>query len=286
MQLSWVQSLFPDLSSITHIGTGGQKYVFSASHPTEGRIVLKLIPPLPTDIATQRNQRQIDREILAVDTVQSLRVPRILDSGKAMSLQGEYFWIREQFIDGESLRSRLQRGPLVPQELLKIALQLLEALSDSERVNIVHRDVKPENIMIDSSGDFWLLDFGIARHLTMPSLTATAEAGKFTYGYAPSEQFNNIRNEIDSRADLFALGVTLHECWTGIQPFWDGARDHMEVLRRVENMPLQPFLIPCKDQTGFKDLVDVMTKKRGDLRIRTVSEALAWMQSIVAAERS
>ncbi|MFX8601132.1 serine/threonine protein kinase, partial [Acinetobacter baumannii] len=74
--------------------------------------------------------------------------------------------------------------------------------------------------MIDLNGDFWLLDFGIARHLAMSSLTADFRTfGKFTPGYAPIEQWRNLKSEIDSRSDMFALGVTIIEASTGVNPF-------------------------------------------------------------------
>jgi serine/threonine-protein kinase len=80
----------------------------------------------------------------------------------------------------------------------------------AEAVSIVHRDVKPANIIVDPQGEFWLIDFGVARHLDLDSLTATAAPGGCgTIGYAPAEQCRNDKPDIDARADLFALGVTL-----------------------------------------------------------------------------
>jgi len=109
-----------------------------------------------------------------------------------------------------SAADRYRRKPV-----LKLGLQVMEALERAERSQIVHRDVKPENIMQDSAGGFWLLDFGIARHLDLSSLTASGlPYRKMTLGYAPPEQCRNFKREIDSRADLFALGVTMHECAT------------------------------------------------------------------------
>jgi eukaryotic-like serine/threonine-protein kinase len=86
------------------------------------------------------------------------------------------------------------------------------------------------------------IDFDIARHLRLESLTATAAAfGQFTWGYAPPEQCRNIKAQIDARSDLFALGVTLYECATGSNPFRKGARDPLEILSRIEGMPLPPL---------------------------------------------
>jgi eukaryotic-like serine/threonine-protein kinase len=150
----------------------------------------------------------------------------------------------------------------------------------------VHRDVKPENIMQDSAGDFWLLDFGIARHLDLSSLTASGlPYGKMTLGYAPPEQCRNFKREIDSRADLFALGVTMHECATGKNGFLDPPpRDHLELLRRVERFALPPLALPIAAKESCRDLVATMTQKNRVHRPRTVREAMLWLQEIYHRE--
>ena len=141
--------------------------------------------------------------------------------------------------------------------------------------------------MVDVSGDYWLLDFGISRHLAMSPLTPmTSPFGKFTLGYAPPEQLRNIQNEIDARADLFAFGVMFYECSTGRHPFRDGAANEFEMIRRVENDVLPTLQLPCKDANSLADLIRAITQKRRDHRPATVADALAWMQEIMDAQRS
>src|SRR6266545_529424 len=194
---TWITSSFPELSNIQTLGQGGQKLVFSGQHASEGNVVLKIIHPY-------QDPEGVRREILAVQQIATIRLPRILAVGRVDTPIGSCIWIREQRIVGQTLRERLQAGPLSIDELFTFGTQVLEALADAEKANIVHRDVKPENIMMDTKGDYWLLDFGISRHLTMTPITPASHAfGKFTPGYAPPEQFRNIQNEIDSRADLF-----------------------------------------------------------------------------------
>jgi serine/threonine-protein kinase len=167
-----------------------------------------------------------------------------------------------------------------------MGLHVLEALAGAEEAQIVHRDVKPENVIMDANDDFWLLDFGIARHLKLESLTGTGQIwGKFTLGYSPPEQMRNLKPQIDSRADLFALGVTLYECATGRQPFRQPPASNLEVLKRVEALVLTPLNPQFSAGAKFRDLVDAMTQKRRDLRPATVQEALVWMQEICAREQ-
>lgn len=276
--MNWVIQAFPELQNLSPFKQGGQKWVFAAAHKVDGDVVLKIIYP-------NQNPEAVRREILAVQRVQSPRVPRILDTGQVNTPVGVCVWFREQKIAGVTLRERLQHGPLSVAEIFKLSLQMLEALSLAEQANIVHRDVKPENIIMDSNGDFWLIDFGIARHLTMsPLTTPTNPFGKFTLGYAPQEQFRNLQSDIDARADLFALGVTLHECATGTQPFLTGASTPAEIIRRVENDVLPALRLPCKASDSFRDLINAMTQKRRDHRPTTVADGLAWMQDVIKEE--
>ncbi len=276
--VKWLAEQFPALAGFTALADGGQKWVFAAKHQDEGDVVLKLIKP------SSDGGERVRREIRAVQQAQSARVPRIMDTGVLPTPFGLLVWLREQRISGESVRHILHRGAMATNEVLCLGLHVLQALADADRARIVHRDVKPDNIMRGSDGSFWLLDFGIARHLDLVSLTATAALGGVgTLGYAPPEQFRNKKREIDGRADLFALGVTMIECLTGKHPFRDGARNPNEVVRRIEGAPVpMPAL---SDPVGQKllDLLRALTQRRLDCRPASISEALEWMQDVGAA---
>jgi serine/threonine-protein kinase len=279
MDPKWLQAQFPEISCLSPLSQGGQKEVFSGNHPTDGSVVIKLYYP-QTDID------RIVREIQAVQTVDSSRVPKIFEVGIKSSSVGDVIWLREERIAGDSLRQVIQqKGSLAPLQVLLLGMQMLEALADAEKVRIVHRDVKPENIIIDDFGNAWLLDFGLARHLDLASLTATSNYfGACTPGYAPPEQFKNRKSEIDGRADLFALGVTLYECVEGINPFINQTNNLTEILDRVETTHL-PKISKNVDKKGvFRDLVYVMTRQRPDHRLARVMEAFTWIQEICTEE--
>ena len=279
LDVNWLAARFPNLSSLQAIGSGGFKVVYSCHHQSHGSVVLKIIQA-GQDIETIR------REIIAVNQVNSTRVPRVLETG-SMDIPnvGTCIWFLEKRVSGSTLRQVLANDPLTTTDLLKLGLQTLEVLAESECAQIVHRDVKPENIMYDNQGEYWLLDFGIARHLTLDSLTATARPfGKFTMGYAPPEQMRNMKSDIDCRADLFALGVTLYESATGANPFVYGARDDLEKIRRVEQMPLPRLSLTFSAASDFASLIEAMTQKRRHHRPDTIADAMAWMQDICARE--
>jgi serine/threonine-protein kinase len=275
----WLESEFPDLNCIQPLSQGGQKQVFSAQHPHDGDVVLKLMSPNADMETTQR-------EILAVAQVKSTRIPKILANGKIDTQIGACFWFREQRILGLTVRQQLASGPFDVPLLLRLALHISETLAAAEDVNIVHRDVKPDNIILDQLGDFWLIDFGLARHLDLESLTNTANFfGKMTCGYAPPEQFRNLKPQIDARADLFALGVTLYECATGTNPFHIDARDPHEVLQRVEKDSLPRLKLSFPSSTEFSDLIATLTQRQRVHRPQTAKEAYTWVKEICNRER-
>ena len=281
IDVAWLSMKFTDLNNLASLSSGGQKWVFSADHATDGDVVLKLFKPSGTPSEVEL----VFREMIAVQTVASDRVPEILEHGEIDTQLGRCFWFREQRIAGNDLSNVLQAGPLNTGRLLRLGRHMLDALSKAEEEQIVHRDVKPQNIMMDATENFWLLDFGLARHLTLTSITPTADPfGKCTPGYAPPEQFRNIKSEIDARADLFALGVTLYECATGSIVFRQVARTVLEVLHNVETKPLVPLSLSFGSANEFRDLVATMTQKRRDHRPLTVAEALDWMRDICSRE--
>ena len=273
---AWAERQFPDLQSIQHLSRGGQKQVFSALHPRDGDVVLKLLHSTADIDRTMR-------ELLAVARVQNVRVPKILGQGMVQDPSGDRFWFREQRIHGQNVRKCLATGTFDKVVLLRLALHVSEVLVAAEAVNIVHRDVKPENIIRDRTGNFWLIDFGLSRHLGLESLTATANVfGQVTWGYAPLEQCLNIKQKIDARADLFALGMTLYECATGTNPFRAGARDALEILQRVENGNLSRVRLSFS--SSFSDLITALTQRQRIHRPQNAREAYDWIKDICDRE--
>ena len=280
VDVRWIAQRFPELSDLVPLAQGGQKIVFSAVHENEGEVVLKLL-------LRESGFDRLEREILAAKLVACDRVPRIYATGSLSSPLGERIWVREERVHGETLRTSLRSGPLGFDDVLRLGVQLLDILVVAEAHRLVHRDIKPENVMVDPQGDFWLLDFGLARHLDLESLTATHHRyGVGTLGYSAPEQMRNRKREIDSRSDLFALGVVLYECTCGRNPFLDGARDGLEVLRRVERQHL-PRLQHADDANGeFADFMAALTQKYPSQRPSSVKDAKLWIEEIMAIRSS
>jgi len=260
------------LQNVRQIARGGQKEVYSAEHPKHGNIVVKLF--FKTDA---RSLREIDiSESIGFDCV-----PKIYETGRVAYGGIDTLFVMEQRVDGEELRERLVRGDRFA---LKEAVDFLEQglvfVKKLEERSIVHRDIKPENIIISTSGKIFFLDFGIARILGVPSLTQTnASAGPHTPGYAAPEQFNNLKNDIDSRADLFSIGVVTYECITGVNPFSDGARSHLEILQRTETITPATFQIAGDTQQQFMGLLSSLMGKFPSRRPNSAEQALGWLNA-------
>jgi serine/threonine-protein kinase len=269
----WFAERFPDLRNLDPLKQGGQKLVFACEHSEHGSVVFKLFHP-------HQPPESVEREIAAIAEIESDLLPRVHASGTTTTDLGQAYWLIEERVPGQSLRERLRQGALDFDQTIAIGLDILRVLVLAERKNIIHRDIKPDNIVLN--GDrACLIDFGIARHLLLESLTATElPFGKFTAGYAPLEQFRNYKSEIDIRADLFGLGVTLYECICGRNPFVDGASGALDILRRVETLELPVLPSTTSKHASLLDFISSLTQKRKHHRPNTAQEALSWLEEI------
>lgn len=274
IDLAELRAQFPQLANIAPFGSGGQKEVCRAELHGK-RVALKLILPIPG------SEERTLREIHAIRQLSSPCVPEVVDSGERMLCGQKRHYIIEEFIEGHTYRELLQKQPMQDfRQVLELAMVLLGAASDFERINLVHRDIKPENIMIDQGGKIWILDFGIARHLNLSSLTPTGGFGIGTIGYAPPEQYRNLKPEIDGRADLFAIGIVVHESLTGSHFYLRGANDVLTVIHKMDKLDL-PRLALAEDPTNeFTDFIASLCQRFPSRRPRSAAEALAWYEPL------
>lgn len=276
LDLVKISGAFPELDDLRPFGDmSGQKIVFRAKHD-DRPVVLKLIRRSDST-ALQRVQRELD----AMKRLSCDYVPVVFDYGARQIGSDKPFFIVEQFVPGGTLRQRLRSGPLDSSLVQSIALSLLKAAQHFESLSLVHRDIKPENLIIDDSDKTWVIDFGLVRLLDLTSITKTADHyGPFTPGYGAPEQMRNRKDEVDIRADLFAIGIVLYECITGSNPFLNGARDPLEVIRRVEQHNLPPLPIGVVN-SGFVDLLTSMTSRFPSRRPQSAVEAAQWLTDTI-----
>ena len=261
-----------EFEKIELMARGGQKIVFDGVHNSYGETVIKLY--------FQLNDPRSLREIQIERDLNLSMVPKIYETGTIEYEGTETLYIIEQKVKGTELRKVLESGKRVSlEEAVTFLEQGLEFIACIENKGIVHRDIKPENIIRADDGRIFFLDFGIARILGADSLTRTgAMMGPHTPGYAAPEQFNNLKKEIDSRADIFSLGVVTYECITGKNPFREGSINALEVLQKTETITPVQYSIKGDTQSQFMALLGAMMGKYPSRRPRTAKQAIDWLK--------
>ena len=261
-----------EFEKIELMARGGQKIVFDGVHNSYGETVIKLY--------FQLNDPRSLREIQLERDLNLSMVPKIYETGTIEYEGTETLYIIEQKVKGTELRKVLESGKRFSlEEAVTFLEQGLEFIACIENKGIVHRDIKPENIIRADDGRIFFLDFGIARILGADSLTRTgAMMGPHTPGYAAPEQFNNLKKEIDSRADIFSLGVVTYECITGKNPFREGSINALEVLQKTETITPVQYSIKGDTQSQFMALLGAMMGKYPSRRPRTAKQAIDWLK--------
>lgn len=194
------------------LGRGGMGAVYKARDKELDRIVaIKLIR---SEFA--RNPeilRRFKQELILARQVTHKNVIRIFDLGQADGIK----FITMDFVEGQDLRSLLlEKGKLSSNEAARIMLQICRALEAAHAERVIHRDLKPQNIMLDRNGRIYVMDFGIARSAHLPGMTDTG-ALIGTPEYMSPEQARG--EELDERSDIFSLGVIFYELLTGKSPY-------------------------------------------------------------------
>jgi eukaryotic-like serine/threonine-protein kinase len=196
------------------LGRGGMATVYLARDLKYDRpVALKILHP---ELAATLGPKRFLREIQLAARLQHPHVLTVFDSGES----GNHLWFTMPYVEGGSLRDRLRRdGFLRLPDALRIAREAGEALHYAHEHGVVHRDVKPENILMTKDGNTLVADFGIARTLTAeaPQLTATGIVVG-TPSYMSPEQARG-EEAVDGRSDVYSLGCVLYEMLTGGPPF-------------------------------------------------------------------
>jgi eukaryotic-like serine/threonine-protein kinase len=194
------------------IGRGGNARIFLAKDPNGLSVALKILhPELLVSVAADR----FLREIKLCSRLNHPHIARLLDSGE----QEWLVYYVMSYVEGQTLRERLDGGQFSIAETLRLAADLLDALDHAHSQGIIHRDVKPANVVVSSEGAI-LLDFGIARAVIASGTDQLTRSGIAvgTSTYMSPEQITALI-DIDHRSDLYSMGCMLFECLAGQPPF-------------------------------------------------------------------
>ena len=261
------------------IGSGGMGIVFKAFDTELNRpVAIKVLAPYLARNGAAR--QRFGRESRAAAAVVHEHVVAIHN----VESDGETPFIVMQYVSGESLQARVQRlGPLSVEEILRIGIQTAAGLAAAHEQGIVHRDVKPENILLENSVDRVLLtDFGLARTVDDASLTHTGVIAG-TPSYMSPEQANG--ETIDHRTDLFSFGSVLYFIATGHPPF--RAERAMGVLHRICTTPHRPvWQVNAKIPHDLSQLIDRLLDKNPAKRVGSAQAAREALTRILAKVQS
>ena len=259
---------------VDRVARGGMATVYRAHDRRLDRVVgLKLmhahLADSPDFVARFR------REARAAARLSNPGVVAVYDQG---SLDGVAYLIME-YVEGPNLRDLMAAGPLSVREALGLTAQILRPLGAAHRAGLVHRDVKPENVLLPADGSVAkVADFGLARAVTEATQTTTGNV-LGTVAYLAPELITS--GSTSPRADVFSVGVIVYELLTGEQPFAADAPVQIAFRNVHEDIPPPSAMVPDLP-AEVDELVSTMTRRDPELRLQNADEALALLRTAAA----
>jgi serine/threonine protein kinase len=265
---------------IEELGRGGMGVVYKAEDTKLKRTVaLKFLPPELTHIPDIKDRFM--REAQAAAALDHPNICTVYEFDEAE----EKTFISMAYVEGQSLRKKLESGPLELDQALRIALQVAEGLKIAHKKGVVHRDIKSANIMATEDNQAKIMDFGLAR-MTGGTLITQEGMTMGTIAYMSPEQARG--EEVDHRTDIWSLGVVLYEMFGGQLPF-KGEKDQAVVYSILNHKPKPLAELRSEIPVSIAQVVDKALEKNPDERYQQIDELLDDLKSISAgiqAEKS
>ncbi|MGI8750250.1 MAG: protein kinase domain-containing protein [Thermoleophilaceae bacterium] len=258
------------------IGSGGMSTVYRAFDPTLERwVAIKL---MHRDISEDPDQlERFRREARAVARLSHPHVVTVIDFGE----DGGTPYIVLEYVEGETLKERIKRLKRLPvAEAVAYSIEIGRALTCAHSAGLVHRDVKPQNVLIDMEGRAKVTDFGIARTLEADGLTATGRVLGTTDYVSPEQALGR---EVGEQSDVYSLGVVLFETLTGEVPFRGDSQVAVAMQHVKEPLPDVQRLRP-EVSASLASVVDHATAKELRNRYETADEMVEHLEEVLAIE--
>ena len=251
---------------IEKLGGGGMSVVYKARCSLLNRFVaVKILRPDFTN-----DEEFVKRFRIEAQSAASLSHPNIVpiyDVGN----EGDIYYIIMECVDGITLKEYInEKGRLPWEEAVNIAIQICSAIKHAHKSHIVHRDIKPHNILLTKEGIAKVTDFGIARAVTSSTITMSGNTIGSVHYFSPEQARGGYTDE---KSDLYSLGVVLYEMVTGRVPF-DGDTPIAVALKHIQEKPKPPIEINTGIPAGLNDIIMRAMEKDQNLRYQTAHEFL------------
>ncbi|MBI3724327.1 protein kinase [bacterium] len=278
VELGIVQRLFDEgFEILEKLSISGLVPIFKAKKTSLDQIVAIKALPLSTHVSQKKIARFL-QEAKAEARLRHANIVQIFDVRQTKDL----LYIVMELIEGQTLHEEIERaGRMATNAALLVGYQVAKALAHAHGKKIVHRDVKPQNIMMSPDGNAKLIDFGLAKNLWEASgQNITAEGETLgTIGYMAPEQVRTAK-KADHRADIYGLGATLYHCLGGRAPFT--GKSDMEILTSIARADPPPLERLAGVPINVVALVGRMMHKRPEDRFQTPNEVLQAIEKVVA----
>ncbi len=257
------------------LGAGGMGEVYRASDTRLDRAVAIKVIPLHLSADAVRRQR-FEREARAISALQHPNICTLYDIGH----QDGVDYLVMEFLEGETLASRLARGALSIEQTLRYGIEVADALDTAHRRGIVHRDLKPGNIMVTAHGECKVLDFGLAKlsedaptsdaeTITRPEVLTSPGVALGTVAYMSPEQVRG--EDLDARTDIFSLGTVFYEMAAGKLPFL-GKTSGLVFKAILDETPSAPTHLNPALPAQLDDIVSKALEKDRELRYQSAAD--------------
>ncbi len=256
---------------LDRIGVGGMAMVYKAVNvETDAIVAVKIL----RDEYNKDEEfiKRFHNEATAAARLSHPNIVEIYDVGN----DGDTYYIVMEYVDGVTLKDYIDALQTMKwQDALKVTAQILSAVDHAHKRNIIHRDIKPMNIMVTDQGIIKLTDFGIARAVSGATITAGDSAGSVHY-LSPEQARGGF---VDERSDIYSIGITLYEMVTGVVPF-DGESHVSIALKHLDGKIVPPREVDPEIPWGVNDLIVMATKKDPGARFQSAQDMLSRLQKV------
>ena len=257
---------------LSKVGAGGMSDVYKAKDHVLGRIVA--IKVLKTEFSEDVNF--VTKFRTEAQSAAGLEHPNIVNIYDVGSENGLHFIVME-YVEGITLKTYVEKkGQLSFKEATSIAIQVARGIEVAHSKEIIHRDIKPQNVIISTEGKVKVTDFGIARAISSNTISAEVMG---SVHYASPEQARN--GFVDGRSDIYSLGIVMYEMVTGRVPF-DGDTTVSVAIQHLQEEMVEPSVYAPELPISYEKIVLKATQKNPDRRYQTIEELLADLRKALA----